>query len=179
MKPPILFNMEIWKDIPEWEWKYQISNLWRVKSIFRYYKYLKPSIKRGYATVRLGKSNQKSFLIHRLVASVFMWNSLQFNWTNLVCHKNDIRTDNRVENLFLWTYSDNIQDMLIKNRWVDNRWENNWMSKYTKKQILEVKKLIKEWFWNTKIEKFTWVNNKLVSDVRHWKKWGWLSEENG
>lgn len=28
-----LFNMETWKDIPWYEWKYQVSNIWNINSL--------------------------------------------------------------------------------------------------------------------------------------------------
>lgn len=69
---------EIWKDIPEFEGKYQVSNLGNVLSL-NYNntgkpKLLKPKINRyGYNEVKLSKNNKtKNFLVATLVAQAFL-----------------------------------------------------------------------------------------------------------
>ena len=72
---------EIWKDIPNYENVYQVSNLGRIKSL-RYWnngnyiykeRILKPRLsKNGYLRITLRKNNNsKDFYIHRLVGNVF------------------------------------------------------------------------------------------------------------
>lgn len=97
---------EIWKDIPDYEELYQVSNLGNVRSKKRS-KNLKKRLDRyGYFRVVLYRKNErsKSKLIHRLVALAFLENK-----TNKpqVDHINTIRTDNRVENLRWVTYKEN------------------------------------------------------------------------
>ena len=103
------FEGEVWKDIPDYEGWYQVSNMGRVKSVGRY------RVQKGKSTafvrsriLRCGKrsgynriglcvnSITKYFNIHRIVASTFISNE-----KNLpeVDHINTIRTDNRVCNL--------------------------------------------------------------------------------
>ena len=70
-------NIEIWKDIEGYEGLYQVSNLGRVKSLkFNKIKILSQGISgSGYKIVSLSKENQrKIFLVHRLVAMVFIKN---------------------------------------------------------------------------------------------------------
>ena len=91
-------NQEIWKPIKNYEGLYEVSNLGNVKGLKRN-KILKPNITRtGYYLVRLYDKNHKSksFLIHRLVAEMFIPN---INNKKTVNHKNEIKSDNRVENL--------------------------------------------------------------------------------
>lgn len=108
---------EIWKDIPDYENLYQVSNLGRVKSLPREWiggKNCKrfhpevifdPKIDNGYLRVGLSKNNKRIFFrIHRLVLSAFTEDSnLQVN------HKNGIKTDNRLENLEWVTSSENVK----------------------------------------------------------------------
>ena len=91
--------MEIWKDIPNYEGLYQVSNIGRIKSIrFNKEKIMKLKNKNGYLSVSLSDKygKQKYFQVHRLVALVFVegyQEGLQVN------HINEIRDDNRAENL--------------------------------------------------------------------------------
>lgn len=90
--------MEIWKDIPEYEGLYQVSNQGRVKSLFRYKKVLKPNIlKNGYETVELFKNkSSRRMLVHRLVAMAFIENPNNLPQVN---HKDENKQNNFVENL--------------------------------------------------------------------------------
>ena len=66
--------------------------------------------KDGYVFMRVGN---KKYGIHRLVAYLFLWLDIK-NKNIFACHKNDIRDDNRLENIFVWTPQDNTQDMISK-----------------------------------------------------------------
>ena len=110
---------EIWKDIKGFEGLYRVSNLGRVKSLSRFKKgkngssvplkekILKPSIShRGYFIVVLRKNSiVKAYLVHRLVWSAFN-GSIPENMQ--VNHLNEVKTDNRLENLNLMTCKENI-----------------------------------------------------------------------
>ncbi len=103
-------NTEIFKDIPNFEGMYQVSNFGNVKSIkFNKEKILKHSSKnRCYFDVNLHKNGKrKYFKIHQLVAMVFL-NHTPCRNNLVVDHINDIKTDNRLENLQVITHRDNI-----------------------------------------------------------------------
>ena len=105
---------EIWKPIKGFD-SYEVSNMGRVRSVDRYVQggtvrmqtmFFKGEMKAlrkrkdGYMDVKLwekgGANNYKRFLVHRLVAEAFIPNP---NNLKLINHKNEDKTDNRVENL--------------------------------------------------------------------------------
>lgn len=153
--------MEIWKDIKWYEWKYQVSNYGRVKSftnnrhwvLDNKWKILKPWKRRWwYSAVNLWKLNEyKSYLTHRLVWQSFLWLDIN-NSKIFVCHKNELlidgELDNSVNNLFLWTHQDNMNDMVKKGRaqkrmaWIrgGSHPRSKSIKQYTKKW-----EFIKEW----------------------------------
>lgn len=108
------YENEIWKDIKNYEGLYQVSNLGRVKSLERLdalghrlkEKILKPGINQyGYYQVVLCKQSvQKHYMVHRLVFEAF---NCQITEGLQVNHINEIKTDNRLENLNLMTCKEN------------------------------------------------------------------------
>ena len=105
---------EIWKDIPDYEGLYQISNTGRVKSLpkkaggsYRKEKILRNQLKKtGYFQIKLSKdSSDRVMLIHRLIAEAFIENVENKPFIN---HINAIRNDNRIENLEWCTQSENV-----------------------------------------------------------------------
>ena len=107
------YKKEIWKDIKGFEGLYQVSNLGRVKSLERIdalghrlkEKILKPRIDGRYYQVCLCKQSiKKNYRVHRLVWEAFngqIPEGLQVN------HINEVKTDNKLENLNLMTCKEN------------------------------------------------------------------------
>ena len=97
--------MEEWEDIEGYEGIYQVSNLGRVKSLnynrTKKEKILKPQLHRkGYLYVVLYKEGKgRHYKIHRLVAQAFIPNPENKPEVN---HKDEDKTNNKVENLE-WT----------------------------------------------------------------------------
>ena len=88
---------EIWKTINEHP-DYKVSNIGRVKSIkFNKERILKTQNVNGYQRVILFSDGKyKNMYIHRLLAEAFIPNPDNLPEVN---HRNEIKTDNRLENL--------------------------------------------------------------------------------
>lgn len=142
-------EIEIWRDIPDYEGLYQVSTLGNVKSLS--YKnsgkerLLKPSKNNdGYFQVKLYKNGEgRKFTAHRIVALAFISNPENLPQIN---HKNEIKTDNRVENLEWVTPKENC-----------NYGTRNERKRYKmRKPILQYTKdgvFIREWDSATNVEK--------------------------
>ena len=96
---------EIWKDIPQFEGLYQVSNLGNIKSFRKSTKYgcqeefiLKNSVSNnGYCQVTLYTGQlRRKFLVHRLVAKAFVSNPNNLPQIN---HIDENPLNNRADNL--------------------------------------------------------------------------------
>ena len=111
---------EIWKDIPGYENLYQASNLGRIKNL------ITNNVSKGsklgfYKVVSLKKDNkQKMHKVHRLIALTFIPNP-----NNLPCinHINEIKTDNRIDNL----------------EWCNQKYNTNYKDTQKRKGLLQSK----------------------------------------
>lgn len=130
--------IEEWKDIPEYEGLYQVSNLGNVKSLkFGKQKLLKPQINsRGYYQVRLWKNSKGSIIkVHQLVAMSFL-NHIRNGLKLVVNHIDLDKTNNHIHNLEVITQRENANMKHIKtsSSYVGVCWDksnNKWKSSIT------------------------------------------------
>jgi len=113
---------EIWKDIPNYEGYYQVSDLGNVKGIERYVKHNLGGLKiikeniikqnkntQGYLFVNLSKKGlKKSFTIHQLVVMAFLNHKPDGTQILVVDHINNNKLDNTLKNLQIITNRENI-----------------------------------------------------------------------
>ena len=118
---------EIWKDIPDYEGYYQVSNLGRVKSLSRNVRHFRGGLKKikekiinlektnkDYLRVSLSKNGKiKRYSVHQLVAMAFL-NHKPCGYELVVNHKNFIKNDNRLDNLEIITQRENSNRKHIK-----------------------------------------------------------------
>jgi len=112
---------EIFKDIPNYEGYYQVSNFGNIKSLSRVSQNLKRKyitkeiiLKQGinfagYKSVKLLKEKvYKTYQVQSLVALAFLNHSYDKDKKIVIDHINSIKTDNRLENLQLITQRENV-----------------------------------------------------------------------
>ena len=99
--------MEKWRDIPDYEGFYQVSDLGNVRSIrFNKIRNMKSWDSHGYRAVELCMNNNRYTVgIHRLVALTFIPNPENKPEVN---HKDRNKSNNNVENLEWVTQSENV-----------------------------------------------------------------------
>ena len=132
----IRYNMEIWKDIKGCE-GYKASSLGRIKSFKRKKERLLTSHlgARGYLIISLFiNGKQKGYTVHQLVAMAFL-NHTPNGQVLVVNHINNIKTDNRVDNLEVITQRQNTYTHYKgTSKYKGVSWDksrNNWMASIT------------------------------------------------
>ena len=103
---------EIWKDVVGYEGRYLISNTGKLKSILKNEEILLNGYlsRKGYLQYTLNwklKNKCNTYRAHQLVAQAFLGHKL-CGMNLIIDHINDIKTDNRVENLQIVTNRFNI-----------------------------------------------------------------------
>ena len=199
---------EIWKDIPGYEGRYMVSNLWRIYSCTRNIEF-NWWIKFVWGNILSQRTNKwwykcitisnwiikKSHLIHRLVASAFLWldlGSYSGDKTSLcVCHKDDRPSNNKLDNLFIWTHMENTKDKVSK--WRQLKWKDNpcywriWINHPMATSIIQYEQRwvpIKEWDCIINASASLWINNWNIGQCCKWKlntawwyKWAYSNDK--
>ena len=177
--------MEIWKEIPNTNGAYEVSNKGNVRT---YYKRgtnkvgLDPknmkiqTLSTGYSAVCIHRRNK---LVHRLVAKAFIDNPKNKRTVN---HRNGIKSDNRVENLEWATYSENhahafkngirsISEYQKNAISKSSRGSNNSISKLTEKDIPIIRTLKNDGLSNKEIGNIFNVSRTTIYDVVEGQTW--------
>jgi len=141
-------NNEEWRDIPEYEGTYQVSNLGQIRRIKEIRQFKKRIMKLtlgpdGYLRIGLCKNGkQKVFTVHKLVFLLFhgdyQYPKFEIN------HINGIKTDNRIDNLELLTHQQNIQHAFDNNLVKPSCGEGKYNAKLNWRSVDEIRKLHSE-----------------------------------
>lgn len=181
-------DVEIWKDIENYEGIYQVSNWGRIKSMKRvFYKrkarrnhetmpvYMPEKIRsirlnpNGYVTIALWNNGKyKHCLVHRLVAIYFVKNPFPEIY-NQVLHLDNNPANARWDNLIWGTQKQNIQQSVKQGRW--HTGQKNFQTKLKDEDIPKIRELIAEGLSSRKIaEKFN-VNKHAILSISNNKTW--------
>ena len=114
----------------------------------------------GYLNVSLWK-NQKEHRkkVHRIVAETYLENPNNYN---VVCHKNDKRTDNRISNLYWGTGTSNMLDA-YRNGLRHNK-------KITDKEVLIIREEIKQGYLQRELSLKYGVSQQHISRIKNKKR---------
>lgn len=173
---------EIWKDVIWYEWYYQVSNIWRIKSlprkcwfIDRSEKILKPTPNKkrwGYMYISFQIDwRRKNLILHRIVAKAFIPNPENKQQVNHI----DWDKNNNCANNLEWCTDKENKEHWIKN-WLLPQCKNppknyHLIWKYDEKNnLLTTYKWVrelcdKEWLW-------TWVKY-YINWKRKWYLYKW------
>lgn len=162
-------------DIPWYEWLYSLcTETWRVKSE-RIWRYLKPyKAKTWHSQIALRKEwRSRTLNISRVVWITFLW--LNINDRHIyVCHKSeeldkDWFLNNSLDNLWLWTHTENIKDMHKK--WRVKWWPSlNWNTSEPIIQYTKEWKFIKKWTSMSEVKRMLSIDPWCISYCCTWKR---------
>lgn len=182
--------LEIWKSVENYEAYLEVSNLGNVRSLDRFVEHkisnqtgstgkiklrfvkgtclIQKLKKNGYLqiAIRLPEGNRKWFLVHRLVASAFIDNSLKLAQVD---HINNNKQDNRVVNL-QWNSAKQNCNKAVKDGLCSNE-EKHHKAKLTKEQILEIRNMKG---LHREIAKIYGVSRSTISTVKRLETWKYV-----
>ena len=125
--------------------------------------------KDGYQQLRMTVEKGKAVTVktHRLIAQTFLPNPENKPQVN---HKDGNKKNNAVSNLEWCTHKEN-QKHAIKTGLKNDSGINNSRASCNEEKLKEIRLLISEGKGNTEIEKITGISNKVVSLIRHNKRY--------
>lgn len=153
-KEIILKNKEILKDVVPEDFKdlYQVSSLGRVFSK-RTGKELTLTLSGGYYYVHFQSNTKtKKYAVHYLVYTAF---KTDYDKKKIIEHSNNIKTDNRIENLLCISQSQNVKNAY---KYHFSMYRQNTIQAWTKD-----KKLVKEFETSKEAQKF--INHKSTAGI--------------
>lgn len=147
---------EIWKDIPDYEGLYQVSNLGKIRSCKNNKVRKQVKQKSGYMRIILTKnSKQKATSVHILVAKCFVKNQNNYRYVN---HVDGDKTNNKANNLEWVTASQNMKHALETGLIKPHPWSVK-VSQYSLDG-----KLIKTWNRMADVARFLNCHHSQISD---------------
>ena len=158
---------EIWKNIPGYEGRYQVSNLGNVRSFLGDHlagRLLRPGkSSNGYLSVTLYKDGKAlSHLVQDLVLAAFVGPKPPGQYTR---HKDDVRSHNELSNLCYGTPAENYKDVYRLNR--THR-------KLTAKDVREIRSLLSAGADKSTLASRYGVCERVIRNIRAGRSFAWL-----
>lgn len=174
---------EIWKAVPGYEGKYEVSNLGRVKSLARKFyckngitnqvreRILKPGTDgSGYFRCALCSDKKlTTFKVHRLVARAFVSGETKERFQ--VNHKDGNKKNNRSDNLEWATVSENCQHSFDIGLQKPKRGMLNGHSKLKDSDIPKIRKMFESGMTSRQIASFYKMDKTIFLDIKNGKCW--------
>ena len=175
-------DIELWKDIENYESLYQVSNFGNVRSLdkyinsksgskcFRKGKLMKLLIgnDKYYKTIYLQHNKvRKLFSVHRLVAKTFIKNPENKPFVN---HKDGVKYNNFSSNLEWCTRKENVEHA-IKTGLLNQKGEKHSCAKFTNLQVIEIKRLLSSGIKQVEIAKKFNVSKQVINCIKKEKSW--------
>ena len=165
---------EIWKEIPFADKKYEISNYGRIKS-YCYDKIngriVKPGNVKGFLNVSIRtKGKKKSYLVHKLVAILFV--PKKYDGEDIVIHLDWNKKNNYYKNLKWVTKNDSYKRMFKKfqeDRKKQGKRVTN--SKLTKEDVGWIKSMLKKGIKQSVIAKLFCVSEMQITRIKRNENW--------
>jgi len=160
--------MEKWRSVPGFKGAYFVSNKGRVKSYKTgKEKFLRFNMASRYPRVRLCNGpHVETWDVHRLVYSVFVG---LIPPGKCVRHLNDMKTDNRLENLAIGTNADNARDRARNN--LMPKGEDHHRAKLTDDIVIEMRKMFRKGLSAVHISKIFGVDSSVAHAAIRGKTW--------
>jgi len=179
-------DSEMWKDVAEYEWLYQISNLSRVRRMAGSAKcyenrILKQNVgSHGYLVVDLYKNNKrKTFTIHKLILEAFVGPCP----SGMECrHLDGNPANNKIENLKWGTRSENVRDAMKHktSKIPHNKGSDHGMAKLNEWKVRIIKRLLEDGCLTQKeVSEIFEVNEPAISKIQTHRTWKHIKQENG
>jgi DNA-directed RNA polymerase specialized sigma subunit len=178
-RPRILKKIEdeVWREVPETNNRYHVSNYGRVKS-FAYNKkdgvILKNSISNGFRAIQIKQNNaSKRYYIHKLVAEI--WISKPSENHAFVTHNDGNLLNNRASNLS-WHTKESLNEQhreLNKKKYGDSKRTtliNN--SKLKEQDVILLKSMLHRGITQAKIAKLFCISEMQVTRIKRGENWG-------
>ncbi len=166
---------EVWMEIPNTDFKYEVSNYGRVKSFcYKCYpdgKIVKLGNIKGYKSVNLKiNGGKKTLLVHKLVAEMFI--RKEDESFDVVIHKDWNKLNNHISNLEWCTRKksfDRSQPKLIKGRKQKGRIVTN--SKLSQSDVSAIKDMLSNGRKQKVIAKLFCVSEMQISRIKNKVSW--------
>ena len=178
-------NKEVWKDIPNYESFYQVSNMGRVKGLDRLIVQKNGVLKKvkgvilkqattihGYKRVCLRRDDNKTMaVVHRLVMLAFKYNGKK----KFVNHIDGNKTNNKLSNLEWCTPQENSQHAKVNKLMNNSYGSKNGATKLTESNVLSILEGASDGFTASDMAKYYGVTKATVLALLNGYTWSWCT----